>query len=104
MPAGGCWLVGLPQPGCMPAVLLLSGCRISFSYPAAACWPLPPLQRRVKAPGAFGEEGAEQLEEGQRREAQAHLRALMAAWQRVLPEFFPQMAEDVVTGALGCLY
>ena len=87
-----CWLGGQ----------LLSGCQRSSSPlpPDAPC----PLQRRVKAPGAFGEEGAEQLEEGQRREAQAHLRALMAAWQRVLSEFFPQMAEDVVTGALSCLY
>lgn len=38
------------------------------------------------------------MEEGPRREAQLHLRALMAAWQRVLPEFFPQMAEDTVEG------
>ena len=82
--------------------MLLLGWRAGFSHlpPAVPCL----LQRRVKAPGAFGDEGAEQLEEGQRREAQAHLRALMAAWQRVLPEFFPQMAEDVVTGALGCHY
>lgn len=33
-----------------------------------------------------------------RREAQLQLRALMAAWQRVLPEFFPQMAADTVEG------
>lgn len=36
--------------------------------------------------------------QGPRREAQLQLRALMAAWQRVLPEFFPQMAEDTVEG------
>jgi hypothetical protein len=33
-------------------------------------------------------------------EAQLNLRALMAAWQRVLPEFFPAMAQDTVTGEL----
>ena len=45
----------------------------------------------------MGGEGV--LEDGQRREAQLAQRALMAAWQRVLPEFFPQMAEDLVEGA-----
>lgn len=56
------------------------------------------MQRRVRAPGAFSEEAAEQLEEGQRREALMQQRQLMAAWQRVLPEFFPQMADDTVEG------
>ncbi len=56
------------------------------------------MQRRVKAPGAFAEVGAEQAEEEPRREAEAQMRQLMAAWQRVLPEFFPGMAGDTVSG------
>lgn len=59
------------------------------------------MQRRVKAPGAFAEVGAEQAEEEPRREAEAQMRQLMAAWQRVLPEFFPGMAGDTVSGERG---
>eukprot|EP00887_Chlorella_sp_A99_P007742 scaffold20.g7742.t1 len=57
------------------------------------------LQRRVRAPGAFTDETGDGLEEdggGPRSETALNARALMAAWQRVLPEFFPDMAQDVV--------
>lgn len=54
------------------------------------------MQRRVKAPGAFAEVGAEAAEEEPRREAEAQQRQLMAAWQRVLPDLFPLMGDDVV--------
>ena len=59
------------------------------------------IQRRVRAPGAFADDGAEAMEDGPRGEAQAHSRALQAAWQRVLPEFFPAMAQDVVTDVIN---
>lgn len=42
------------------------------------------------------------MEDRLQSEAQINLRALMAAWQRVLPEFFPAMAQDTVTGAPCC--
>ena len=42
--------------------------------------------------------GADSAEETPQQESAAVHRQLMAAWQRVLPEFFPGMAEDSVEG------
>ena len=60
------------------------------------------IQRRVRAPGAYADDsGDAMMEDGPRNEAQAHTRTLQAAWQRVLPEFFPEMAGDTVTDVLN---
>ena len=60
------------------------------------------IQRRVRAPGAYADDGGEaMMEDGPRSEAQAHARALQTAWQRVLPEFFPEMANDTVTEVIN---
>lgn len=60
------------------------------------------IQRRVRAPGAYADDGGDaMMEDGPRSEAQAHARALQAAWQRVLPEFFPEMAHDTVTDVIN---
>jgi hypothetical protein len=67
------------------------------------------MQRRVRAPGAFTDAAggdaaalaAAADDGGARGEAAAHARALRAAWQRVLPEFFPSMAADVVTDVIN---
>ena len=60
------------------------------------------IQRRVRAPGAYADDGSDaMMEDGPRSEAQAQSRALQAAWQRVLPEFFPEMAEDTVTEVIN---
>jgi len=59
------------------------------------------VQRRVRAPGAFADDGTDAMEAGPRSEAQVHARALQAAWQRVLPEFFPTMAEDSVSDVIN---
>jgi len=64
------------------------------------------LRRRVRAPGAYAEdatEAAAYTEEGARAfsEARNYARSLQAAWQRVLPEFFPQLREDTVGDVLN---
>ena len=59
------------------------------------------VQRRVRAPGAFADDGTDAMEDGPRSEAQVHARALQTAWQRVLPEFFPAMAGDNVTDVIN---
>ncbi len=60
------------------------------------------IQRRVRAPGAYADDSGEaMMEDGPRSEAQAHSRTLQAAWQRVLPEFFPEMAGDTVTDVIN---
>lgn len=50
--------------------------------------------KRVKAPGAFIEETIESLNDENLDESPSV--ALVAAWQRVLPEFFPEMREETV--------
>lgn len=88
-----------------PAVGVLEGTSKAMQAAALACLGrdgiVGKIQRRVKAPGAFSDDGTEALEEGPRSEAQLHVRALMAAWQRVLPEFFPALAEDTVTDVIN---
>jgi hypothetical protein len=60
------------------------------------------IQRRVRAPGAYADDSGEaMMEDGPRSEAQAHNRTLQAAWQRVLPEFFPEMSGDTVTDVIN---
>ena len=61
------------------------------------------IQRRVRAPGAYADDSGMEglMEDGPRSEAQAHSRSLQAAWQRVLPEFFPEMANDTVTDVIN---
>ena len=60
------------------------------------------MQRRVRAPGAFADDiGEASMEDGPRSEVQAHARTLQNAWQRVLPEFFPEMAGDTVTDVIN---
>ena len=59
------------------------------------------MQRRMRPPGAFADEGTEAImEDIHRREAEVHAQALQAAWQKVIPEFFPQMANDNVTDVI----
>lgn len=59
------------------------------------------MQRRMRPPGAFSEDGTEGIiEDSQRQEIQHHNRALQAAWQRVLPDFFPDLGIDKVTDVL----
>ena len=93
------------RQGCTPATADGGGRNLhrrSTRAPDAPCSHPPRLQRRVRAPGAFSEDGVDAVEDGPRSEAQLALRALMAAWQRVLPDFFPAMAEDIVKGERGC--
>lgn len=60
------------------------------------------IQRRVRAPGAYADDSSEaMMEDGPRNEAQAHNRTLQAAWQRVLPEFFPEMSGDTVCDVIN---
>lgn len=49
---------------------------------------------RVRAPGAFWDEGIE----GSSNDASP---ALQAAWQRVLPEFFPELANELVVQVIN---
>jgi len=59
------------------------------------------VQRRVRAPGAFAEDTTDAMEAGPRAEIQVQARALQAAWQRVLHEFFPKMEGDTVTDVIN---
>lgn len=62
------------------------------------------IQRRVRAPGAFTDDGTDALgtdADALQSEALAHSRALQAAWQRVLPEFFPEMSNDTVADVIN---
>ncbi|KAL6785838.1 hypothetical protein ACKKBG_A00370 [Auxenochlorella protothecoides x Auxenochlorella symbiontica] len=87
-------LLGRPLVGVLEA-----GSQLSGAFARAALGRegiLGKLQRRVRAPGAHGDDPGDSLDERVGGEARVALRALVDAWQRVLPQFFPVLARDRV--------
>lgn len=87
-------LPGRPMVGALEAVSLGFGALARTALGREGI--LGKMQRRVRAPGAFGDDPYDAGAADGGGEARVALRALVEAWQRVLPQFFPAMAEDRV--------
>ncbi|KAL0018632.1 hypothetical protein WJX77_009530 [Trebouxia sp. C0004] len=60
------------------------------------------IQKRARAPGTLTDDSDELIEEVTRNKQLQRWHAVMAAWQRVLPEMYPSMKDDRVIEVLRC--
>ncbi|KAL3135445.1 hypothetical protein ABBQ32_007626 [Trebouxia sp. C0010 RCD-2024] len=60
------------------------------------------IQKRARAPGTLTDDSDELIEEVTRNKRLQRFKAIMAAWQRVLPDIFPNMKDDRVIEVLRC--
>lgn len=93
--------IGRPTVGVLEGLSQLSGAFARMALGREGI--LGKMQRRVRAPGAaFNEDPLDALQdERATTEARIALRTLIAAWQRVLPQFFPGMSEDRVVDVIN---
>lgn len=94
-------VLGRPLVGVLEALSQLAGASARIALGREGI--LGKLQRRIRAPGAaYNEDPLDALQdERATSEARVALRTLIAAWQRVLPQFFPAMAPDRVVDVIN---